>query len=276
MGGVGGRTNCSPIAHRSRGMSEPILKVSNIETYYGPIMAIRGVSFEVAEGSMVTILGANGAGKTTVLKTVSGVMDPQKGSVVFQGREIQRMDPDKVMRLGMSHVPEGREVFPFLSVRENLRMGAYIRKDADGVAQDLETVFGYFPVLKERADQRAGSLSGGEQQMLSISRALMARPKMMLLDEPSLGLSPKLVKDIFDIIVRINRERGVTILLVEQNANMALNTADYGYVLEVGRIVMADTCARLREKEDIKEFYLGIKEEGARGTRRWKKRKTWR
>jgi branched-chain amino acid transport system ATP-binding protein len=257
-------------------VSEPILKVSNIETYYGPIMAIRGVSFEVAEGSMVTILGANGAGKTTVLKTVSGVMDPQKGSVVFQGREIQRMDPDKVMRLGMSHVPEGREVFPFLSVRENLRMGAYIRKDADGVAQDLETVFGYFPVLKERADQRAGSLSGGEQQMLAISRALMARPKMMLLDEPSLGLSPKLVKDIFDIIVRINRERGVTILLVEQNANMALNTADYGYVLEVGRIVMADTCARLREKEDIKEFYLGIKEEGARGTRRWKKRKTWR
>ncbi len=257
-------------------MSEPILKVSNIETYYGPIMAIRGVSFEVAEGSIVTILGANGAGKTTVLKTVSGVMDPQKGTVVFQGREIQRMDPDKVMRLGMSHVPEGREVFPFLSVRENLRMGAYIRKDPDGVAQDLEAVFGYFPVLKERADQRAGSLSGGEQQMLSISRALMARPKMMLLDEPSLGLSPKLVKDIFDIIVRINRERGVTILLVEQNANMALNTADYGYVLEVGRIVMADTCARLREKEDIKEFYLGIKEEGARGTRRWKKKKTWR
>jgi branched-chain amino acid transport system ATP-binding protein len=257
-------------------VSEPILKVSNIETYYGPIMAIRGVSFEVAEGSIVTILGANGAGKTTVLKTISGVMDPQKGTVVFQGREIQRMDPDKVMRLGMSHVPEGREVFPFLSVRENLRMGAYIRKDPDGVAQDLETVFGYFPVLKQRAEQRAGSLSGGEQQMLAISRALMARPKMMLLDEPSLGLSPKLVKDIFEIIVRINRERGVTILLVEQNANMALNTADYGYVLEVGRIVMADTCARLREKEDIKEFYLGIKEQGARGVRRWKKRKTWR
>jgi branched-chain amino acid transport system ATP-binding protein len=257
-------------------VSEPVLKVSNIETYYGPIMAIRGVSFEVAEGSIVTILGANGAGKTTVLKTVSGVMDPQKGTVLYQGREIQRMDPDKVMRLGMSHVPEGREVFPFLSVRENLRMGAYTRKDADGVAQDLEAVFGYFPVLKERADQRAGSLSGGEQQMLSISRALMSRPKVMLLDEPSLGLSPKLVREIFEIIVRINRERGVTILLVEQNANMALNTADYGYVLEVGRIVMADTCARLREKEDIKEFYLGIKEQGARGARRWKKRKTWR
>lgn len=152
-------------------MSEqPILKVSNVETYYGPIMAIRGVSFEVAKGGIVTILGANGAGKTTVLKTVSGVMDPQKGSVLFEGREIRGMDPDKVMRLGMSHVPEGREVFPFLSVRENLRMGAYTRKDADGVAQDLETVFGYFPVLRERADQRAGSLSGGEQQMLSTLR----------------------------------------------------------------------------------------------------------
>ena len=172
-------------------MAEPILKVSNIETYYGPIMAIRGVSFDVPKSSIVTILGANGAGKTTVLKTVCGVMDPQKGNVVFEGREIQRMDPDKVMRLGISHVPEGREVFPFLSVRENLRMGAYTRHDADGVAQDLEAVFGYFPVLKERADQRAGSLSGGEQQMLAISRALMARPQVMLLDEPSLGTTGK-------------------------------------------------------------------------------------
>ena len=257
-------------------MAEPILTASNIETYYGPIMAIRGVSFDVPKGNIVTILGSNGAGKTTVLKTICGVMDPQKGSVTFEGREIQRMDPDKVMRLGISHVPEGREVFPFLSVRENLRMGAYTRRDADAVAKDLETVFGYFPVLKERADQRAGSLSGGEQQMLAISRALMAEPKVMLLDEPSLGLSPKLVKDIFDIIARINRERGVTILLVEQNANMALQVGDYGYVLEVGRIVMADTCARLVEKEDIKEFYLGIKDHGARGQRRWKKRKTWR
>jgi branched-chain amino acid transport system ATP-binding protein len=257
-------------------MAEPLLKVSNIETYYGPIMAIRGVSFDVPKGGIVTILGANGAGKTTVLKTVSGVMDPQKGNVVFEGHEIQRQDPDKVMRLGISHVPEGREVFPFLSVRENLRMGAYTRRDADEVAQDLEAVFGYFPVLRERADQRAGSLSGGEQQMLAISRALMARPRLMLLDEPSLGLSPKLVKDIFEIVVRINRELGVTILLVEQNANMALQTADYGYVLEVGRIVMADTCARLLQKEDIKEFYLGIKEQGVRGKRRWKKRKTWR
>jgi branched-chain amino acid transport system ATP-binding protein len=257
-------------------MTVPILQVTNIETYYGPIMAIRGVSFEVPQGGIVTVLGANGAGKTTVLKTICGVMDPQKGSILFEGREIRGIDPDKVMRLGVSHVPEGREVFPFLSVRENLRMGAYTRRDPDGVAQDLEAVFGYFPVLRERADQRAGSLSGGEQQMLSISRALMARPRLMLLDEPSLGLSPKLVKDIFDIVVRINRELGVTILLVEQNANMALRTADFGYVLEVGRIVMADTCARLLQKEDIKEFYLGIKEQGARGQRRWKKRKTWR
>ena len=215
-------------------------------------------------------------GKTTILKTVSGVMDPQKGTVVFDGREIQRKDPDKVVRLGLSHVPEGREVFPFLSVRENLRMGAYTRTDADAAARDLEIVFGYFPVLKERAEQRAGQLSGGEQQMLSISRALMARPKMMLLDEPSLGLSPKLVKEIYEIILRINREQGVTVLLVEQNANMALHIAEYGYVLEVGRIVMEDTCARLLEKEDIKEFYLGVKEGSVRGTRRWKRKKTWR
>jgi branched-chain amino acid transport system ATP-binding protein len=257
-------------------MGEALLEVSNIETYYGPIMAIRGVSFAVPEGSIVTILGANGAGKTTILKTVCGVMDPQKGSVRFAGREIHRLDPDRVMRLGLSHVPEGREVFPFLTVRENLRMGAYIRRDPDGVAHDLDMVYGYFPALKARADQRAGQLSGGEQQMLAIARALMARPKVMLLDEPSLGLAPKLVKDIFEIIQRINREQGVSVLLVEQNALMAMKTADFGYVLEVGRIVMEDSCPRLLEKEDIKEFYLGLKDASIRGTRRWKKRKTWR
>src|SRR5262247_826540 len=257
-------------------MADALLTVSNVETAYGPILAIRGVSFAVPAGNIVTILGANGAGKTTILKTVSGVMDPQKGTVVFNGREIQRMDPDQVVRLGLSHVPEGREVFPFLSVRENLRMGAYTRGDADEVAKDLEMVFGYFPVLEQRAEQRAGQLSGGEQQMLAISRALMARPRLMLLDEPSLGLSPKLVKEIFDIIVRINRERGVTVLLVEQNANMALHVAHYGYVLEVGRIVMEDACDRLLEKDDIKEFYLGVKEQSVRGTRRWKRKKTWR
>ncbi|MBM3220587.1 MAG: ABC transporter ATP-binding protein [Candidatus Rokubacteria bacterium] len=257
-------------------MPRALLEVSNVETYYGPIMAIRGISFTVPKGQIVTILGANGAGKTTILKTVSGVMDPQKGSVLFDGKAIHGMDPDRVMRLGLSHVPEGREVFPFLSVRENLRMGAYTRSDPGGIAQDLEMVYEYFPVLQARADQRAGSLSGGEQQMLAISRALMARPAMMLLDEPSLGLSPKLVKEIFDIILRINKERGVTVLLVEQNANMALHIADYGYVLEVGRIVMEDACARLLEKDDIKEFYLGVKEAGVRGTRRWKRKKTWR
>ena len=257
-------------------MSEPILKVSNIETYYGPIAAIRGVSFDVPKGAIVTILGANGAGKSTVLKTVFGLMDPQKGSVTFEGRQIQGLDADKVMRLGMTLVPEGREVFPFLSVRENLDMGAYTRRDTDGIAQDLAAVFEYFPILKTRAEQRAGSLSGGEQQMLAISRALMSRPRLMLLDEPSLGLSPKLVKEIFDIIVRINRERNVTILLVEQNANMALQVADYGYVLEVGRIVMAGTSERLLQSEDIKEFYLGFKEQGVRGRRRWKRRKMWR
>ena len=257
-------------------MAEALLTVSNVETFYGPIMALRGVSFSVPAGAIVTILGANGAGKTTILKTVSGVMDPQKGSVLFDGRPIHGLDPDRVARLGLSHVPEGREVFPFLSVRENLRMGAYNRTDADSVARDLEMVTEYFPVLQARAEQRAGQLSGGEQQMLAIARALMARPKVMLLDEPSLGLAPKLVKDIFEIIRRINRERGVTVLLVEQNANVALHTADYGYVLELGRIVMEDTCARLLDKDDIREFYLGLKESSVRGTRRWKRKKTWR
>ena len=240
-------------------MAEALLEVSNVETSYGPIIAVRGVSFAVPRGAIVTILGANGAGKTTILKTVSGVMDPLKGTVRFEGREIRGMDPDQVMRLGLSHVPEGREIFPLLTVRENLKMGAFTRNDPTGVARDMDAVYDYFPALRARAEQRAGQLSGGEQQMLSVSRALMARPKMMLLDEPSLGLSPRLVKEIFEIIVRINQERKVTVLLVEQNANMALHIAEYGYILEVGRIVMADTCARLLEKEDIKEFYLGIK-----------------
>ena len=253
-----------------------MLTIKDLRAYYGQVQALHGLDLSLNEGSVTTLLGANGAGKSTVLKTISGIIDPNKGQIRFGGAEIQSRDPAWIVRRGISHVPEGREVFPLLTIDENLRMGAYTRRDPDGVAQDLEAVFGYFPVLKERADQRAGSLSGGEQQMLAISRALMARPRLMLLDEPSLGLSPKLVKEIFDIVVRINRERGVTILLVEQNANMALQTAEFGYVLEVGRIVMADTCARLLQKEDIKEFYLGIKDQGARGQRRWKKRKTWR
>jgi len=253
-----------------------MLKLLNVESAYGPIRAIRGVSLKVRQGEIATVLGSNGAGKTTILKTISGIIDPRKGSVEFKGQDITAKDPAHIVQLGLTHVPEGREVFPLLSVRDNLLMGAYTRRDRDGVARDMETVFGYFPILRERAAQDAGLLSGGQQQMLAISRALMAAPQLMLLDEPSLGLSPKLTKEIFEIVVRINRERGTTILLVEQNANMALNVGDYGYVLENGRIVMEDRCAVLREKEDIKEFYLGMKEAGVRGERRWKKKKTWR
>jgi len=255
---------------------QPVLQLLNVESAYGPIKAIRGVSLKVRRGEIATVLGSNGAGKTTILKTISGIIDPRKGSIEFKGRDITAKDPALIVQQGLSHVPEGREVFPLLSVRDNLLMGAYTRKDRDGVARDMEAVFGYFPILKERETQDAGLLSGGQQQMLSISRALMADPDLILLDEPSLGLSPKLTKEIFEIVVRINRERGTTILLVEQNANMALNASDYGYVLENGRIVMEDTCARLREKDDIKEFYLGLKDEGVRGDRRWKKKKTWR
>jgi len=253
-----------------------ILKLLNVESAYGPIRAIRGVSLAVEKGRIGTVLGANGAGKSTILKTISGIIDPRKGSVEFAGADITAMDPADIVRRGLSHVPEGREVFPLLSVRDNLLMGAYTRSDRDAAARDMEMVYGYFPILRERAHQEAGLLSGGQQQMLSISRALMAAPQMILLDEPSLGLSPRLTREIFEIVVRINRERGTTLLLVEQNAHMALNVADYGYVLENGRIVMEDTCERLREKDDIKEFYLGMKEAGARGDRRWKRKKTWR
>ena len=258
-------------------MSEGVLlALANVESAYGPIKAIRGVSLEVKRGQIATVLGSNGAGKSTILKTISGIIDPRRGTIEFKGESIAAKDPALIVRMGLSHVPEGREVFPLLSVRDNLLMGAYTRNDRDGVARDMEMVYGYFPILKERAAQDAGLLSGGQQQMLAISRALMAQPELILLDEPSLGLSPKLTKEIFEIVVRINRERGTTLLLVEQNANMALNAADYGYVLENGRIVMEDTCERLREKEDIKEFYLGMKEAGVRGERRWKKKKTWR
>jgi len=256
-------------------MTEPLLRVEGIETFYGPIQAIRGVSLEVGEGQIVTVLGANGAGKTTVLRTVSGILDPEGGKVVFQGHDIAHMAPNLVMRMGICHVPEGREVFPFLTVRENLMMGSYSRRDSDGIAKDLALCFDYFPRLQERQHQRAGLLSGGEQQMLAISRALMGRPKLLLLDEPSLGLSPLLVQQIFTIIRRINQEQGVAILLVEQNAHIALKTADYGYVLEVGRIVTQDHCATLLTRDDIKEFYLGQKETGVRGQRRWKKRRLW-
>jgi len=257
-------------------MSAPILELLNVESNYGPVQALRGVSLSVQEGKIVTVLGANGAGKTTTLKTISGIIDPLKGQVKFRGAEIHGRAPDAIVRAGIVQVPEGREVFPLLTVEDNLRMGAYTRSDVDGIARDTEAVFAYFPILRERAKQEAGQLSGGQQQMLAIARALLARPTLMLMDEPSLGLSPKLTREIFDIVVRINRERGVTILLVEQNAHMALKIADFGYVLEVGRIVMEDTGARLAEKDDIREFYLGMKAGGVRGTRRWKRKKLWR
>jgi branched-chain amino acid transport system ATP-binding protein len=257
-------------------MSEPLLSVRNLETFYGPITAIRGVSFDVTPGQIVTILGANGAGKTTVLKSVCGAMEPQKGTVTFGGRQITGREPDWVARNGMAHVPEGREIFPFMTVKGNLMMGAYARHDSDGIERDIEMVYGYFPILRERASSAAGYLSGGQQQMLAIGRGLMAKPKLMLLDEPSLGLSPLLTKEIFGIIRRLNQEQKVTMLLVEQNANMALKTAHYGYVLETGRIVLEGECAKLIENEDVREFYLGQKETAVRGKKRWKRTKRWR
>lgn len=256
--------------------SSPMLSIRNVETFYGAVMAIRGVSLDVEEGKIVTILGANGAGKSTLLKTISGVMDPEKGKITFEGEEIQGREPDKIVRKGVVHVPEGREIFPFLSVAENLMMGAYTRSDKSNFAADVEMVHSYFPILKERASQQAGYLSGGQQQMLAIGRGLMGKPKLMMLDEPSLGLSPILVQEIFAIIRRLNEEQGVTILLVEQNANVALRAADYGYVLEIGRIVMDDTAEKLLASEDVQEFYLGMQEEGQRDQKRWKRRKTWR
>ena len=253
-----------------------ILEVEGLKAFYGPSEALHGVGFTLQQGGITTILGANGAGKTTILKTISGVMDPERGQIRFDGHDIIRMSPDKVMRRGICHSPEGREVFPFLTVHENLVMGSYSRRDKAEIAQDLEMCYAYFPRLKERQHQRAGQMSGGEQQMLAISRALMGRPKLLLLDEPSLGLSPILVQQIFEIVRRINRERGVAILLVEQNAHIALKTADYGYIIEVGRIVMEGLCSELIEKDDIKEFYLGQKQEGVRAGRRWKRKKLWR
>lgn len=252
-----------------------MLEVRNVESYYGPIMAIRGVSIEVEEGNIVTLLGANGAGKTTVLKTISGALEPQKGSVSFEGEDVTAKEPDVIARRGVAHVPEGREVFPFLTTEENLRVGAFTQASRD-LEDDLDTVYSYFPQLHEHRKLPAGFLSGGQQQMLAIGRALMLRPKVMLLDEPSLGLSPRLVHEIAEIVVRLNEEQHVTVLLVEQNAKMALGVARYGYIMESGRVVMEDSTERLSQSTDVQEFYLGMKAGGVRGRRRWKKRKTWR
>ncbi len=255
---------------------EILLKIRNVESYYGPIMAIRGVSLDVRKGSIVTVLGANGAGKTTLMKTVSGVMEPEKGTITFEGEELQKTEPHKIVERGIVHVPEGREVFPLLSVNENLTLGGFTRSDKAEIERDREMVFSYFPILKERRNQEAGFLSGGQQQMLAIGRGLMARPKIMLLDEPSLGLSPLLVQEIFGILKRLNEEQQVTMMLVEQNAKVALDLAHHGYVMEIGRIVMQGEADKLIESEDIQNFYLGVQEEGQREERRWKRKKTWR
>jgi branched-chain amino acid transport system ATP-binding protein len=255
-----------------------LLEIKNIETFYTLIYALRGVSLTVEEGTITAVLGNNGAGKSTVLKTVMGLLDdqPDKGTIEFMGKRIDGKDPEVIVRRGISYVPEGREVFEELSVRENLLMGAYIRRDRAGIKKDFDRIYRYFPVLKQRADQWAGTLSGGEQQMLAIGRALMNGPKLLFLDEPSLGLSPILVRDIFKIISTINDE-GVTILLVEQNARMALTISDVGLILENGRFVMKGKAKELMEDKDVQEFYLGMRsEESAKGYQRWKRKKRWR
>jgi len=235
---------------------QPLLAVEEIETYYGNIPALKGVSFEVPDGSIVTLLGANGAGKSTTLKSISGLVPPARGTVTFTGRRIDGLPSEQIVRLGISHVPEGRELFPELTVLENLKMGAYTRTDKRAIERSLERVQAHFPILAERKAQLAGALSGGEQQMLAIGRALMAEPRLMLLDEPSLGLAPMLVEEIFRIIREIH-ESGTTVLLVEQNANKALSIADYGYVLETGTISLQGDSKQLLRDDHVRRSYLG-------------------
>ena len=233
-----------------------MLEVKDLQVFYGMIQAIKGISFEVNEGETVALIGANGAGKTTTLHTITGLLSPKKGSVVFEGKEITKVPAHKIVSLGMAHVPEGRRVFAQLSVYQNLKMGAYTRKDKAEIDEMLETLYKRFPRLKERQNQMAGTLSGGEQQMLAMGRALMSKPKIVLLDEPSMGLSPILVNEIFDIIQSLNKA-GTTVLLVEQNAKKALSIADRAYVLETGRIVQSGDAQVLLNDESIKKAYLG-------------------
>ena len=235
-----------------------MLKIRNIETFYGNIQALKNIDMDVNEGEIITLIGANGAGKSTTLMTLCGVVPPTTGTVEFQGQDITGTAPDKIAALGISQVPEGRRIFPYLTVMENLDMGTFLRTDKENIKRDIDHVFDLFPRLAERRNQQGGTLSGGEQQMLAISRAIMSRPKLLLLDEPSLGLAPIIVKQIFDIIRKINQEDKVTIFLVEQNANLALKIADRGYVMETGAITMTDTGENLLANEDVKKAYLGM------------------
>ncbi len=235
-----------------------MLEVKNIKTYYGNIQAIKGISLEISEGEIITLIGANGAGKTTALMSISGIVPPRSGEILFMGKPLQDLTPNQIVAQGISQVPEGRRIFPFLTVAENLDMGAFLRKDTSEVQKDLEYVYELFPILADRRHQTGGTLSGGEQQMLAVGRALMAKPRLLLLDEPSLGLAPLIVKQIFEIIRKVNNENKTTIFLVEQNANLALQVAHRGYVMENGRIILSDTSQNLLANEDVKKAYLGI------------------
>ena len=235
-----------------------MLKVDNINTYYGNIQALKGVSLEVEEGEIVTLIGANGAGKTTTLMSLCGIVPPRSGEILFQGKPVHGLSGDKIVQMGIIQVPEGRRIFPNMSVMENLEMGAYLRNNKVLVKQDINMVMDLFPILAQRRGQMGGTLSGGEQQMLAISRALMARPRLLLLDEPSLGLAPIIIQQIFDIIRKINHDNNTTIFLVEQNANQALKLAHRGYVMENGRITITDTAEKLLDNEQVKTAYLGL------------------
>ncbi|MEN6298199.1 MAG: ABC transporter ATP-binding protein [Rectinema sp.] len=235
-----------------------LLELKDVRTFYGNIQALKGISISVDEGEIVTLIGANGAGKTTTLMSICAITPLRSGQILLNGKEISRVSPNKIVKMGVSQVPEGRRIFPQLSVSENLDMGAFLRTDKEGIKRDMEEVFAIFPRLAERRNQLGGTLSGGEQQMLAISRALMANPHLLLLDEPSLGLAPLVVQNIFEVIQKINKERKTTILLVEQNANMALKIANKGYVMQNGVIKIADTAAHLLENEEVRKAYLGL------------------
>jgi branched-chain amino acid transport system ATP-binding protein len=235
-----------------------MLQLRNVQTFYGNIQALKGISIEIAAGEIITLIGANGAGKSTTLMTICGIIPARFGEILFAGEPIHSLPPHKIVSLGICQVPEGRRIFPYLNVMENLDMGAFLRTDREEIKRDLEYIFELFPILAQRRSQAGGTLSGGEQQMLAISRALMARPRLLLLDEPSLGLAPLVVKRIFDIIEKINRENNTTIFLVEQNANLALKVAHRGYVMETGRITLTDSAANLLSNESVKKAYLGI------------------